>query len=324
MAEKKEDVSAGLLIQLQRWRESAMEKPLRIMICGLCGAGKSTLVNNLLQLEEGEKWAEEGRRGGINTTIVRGYEKKTKRGLKVSLFDTPGFEDPDLSSDDIITMMKEETNDEVHLVFYCISLSGSTRVQEGDIRVFKTMQIFSDKIWENTVIVLTFANELAAVKKDKDQYLSVIGRITDEVKRVLKKDISLRENVVDKIPIVTAGHTEPKLPDVDKWDDRLFLKALEQVDPEVLLTLLETRIDWKSFIAGGALGAIVGAIGGAIGSLAGPIGATVGTAAGFGAVAGGGGGVAMTKVIKIIAYKYRTRKIKSKCSQAPYQETRHE
>ena len=285
-----------------------MESPLRIMICGLSGAGKSTLVNHLLQLEEGEKWAEEGRKGGINTATIRGYEKNTKRGIKVSLFDTPGFEDPDLSSDGIIKMMKEKTNNEVHLVFYCISLSGSTRVQKGDIRVFKAMQIFSDKIWENTVIVLTFANELAAVKKDKAEYLSVISRITDKVKHVLKKDISVSENVVDKIPIVTAGHTEPELPDVDKWDDRLFLKALEQVDPKILPALLETRIDWKSFIARGALGAIAGAIGGAIGSLAGPIGATVGTAAGFGAVAGGTSDVAMTKVIKILAYKYRTWK----------------
>ena len=274
---------------------------------------KSTLINHLLQLEEDEMWAEESLRGNLATTIVRSYEKITKRGIKVLLFDTPGFDNLRLSNDEIITMMRKETNKQVHLVLYCISLSSSARVQHGDVRAFQAMQIFSDKLWENTIIVLTFANDLAS-RKNKEDYLILIRTITDEIRHVLKEDVHVNEEVANNIPIVTAGYTEPKLPDTDKWDNHLFLKALEQIDPKVLPALLETRIDWKQFILGAVFGAIAGALSGAVGSIAGPIGTTIGTAAGVGAVLGWTGGMAMTALTKVILSKYKEWKAHSSTS----------
>ena len=327
MTEKKEDIDyANLLKQLKTWREVAMEKPLRIMICGLGGSGKSTLVNHLLQLDPGEKWAEEGLSGTRTTTVVRSYEKKIKHGINVLLFDTPGLDDidPSLSNNDIVTMMKKETNEKVHLVFYCISLAGAARVQGGDKRALEAMQLFSDRLWENTVIVLTFANDLAT-KKNKEDYLTVIRTVTDDVKRVLKDNAHVSEKVTDNIPIVTAGYTEPKLPDIDKWIDHLFLKALEQVDPNVLPALLEIRIDWEKLLAAGLVSAICGVLGGAI---AGPIGTTIASGFAAGAILGGTdgvGGVAVTmaKLANIVAYKYNTWKYGRRPS-TPYQETKQE
>jgi ribosome biogenesis GTPase A len=40
---------------MEEWKKVAQERPLRVMVCGLGGVGKSTLINRLLQLEEGEK-----------------------------------------------------------------------------------------------------------------------------------------------------------------------------------------------------------------------------------------------------------------------------
>lgn len=303
---REDDVpDSGLLKQVQRWRKSAMEKPLRIMICGIGGVGKSTLINRFLQLE-GDKQAPAALTGRRTTTEVKPYEV-TKRGVKVMIFDTPGFADPKMKKDVIIDKMKGKTEDRIHLVFYCIGLSGSTRLQEGDVEAFSAMQtFFSDKIWENTIVVMTRANELAKLNEQNEKnYFSVVQNITDDVKKALKEDVHVSNEVVDSIPVVTAGYTDPKLPDVDNWDDRLFEKALERVDPEVLPALLETRIDWKTFLIGGLVGAIGGAAGGAIGSVLGPIGVGVGTAAGFGATAGAVGGVATVKATKIVAFRFK-------------------
>ena len=82
---------------MEEWKKVAEERPLRIIVCGLGGVGKSTPINRLLQLEEGEKWAEEGRSGGATTSVVMKFEKITKSGIKICLFDTPGFGDIDIT-----------------------------------------------------------------------------------------------------------------------------------------------------------------------------------------------------------------------------------
>ena len=76
-----EEENSGLL---QAWRVSSQERPLRVLICGLSGVGKSTLINRLLQLE-GKGRAEEGIMGGATATVVSEYETTTKSGVKVCL-----------------------------------------------------------------------------------------------------------------------------------------------------------------------------------------------------------------------------------------------
>lgn len=142
--------------KISEYLDSRKNKTLQVMICGCGGIGKSTLTDCLFN----ESVAETGRHGGATTTVVSKHEHENKRGLKVCLFDTPGFGDVRMTNDYIAMMMRKETNNEVHLVFYCIMLDGQCRVMENDERALQTLILFSNKVWENTVIVLTFANEL--------------------------------------------------------------------------------------------------------------------------------------------------------------------
>ena len=320
---------------LQAWRKSSQDRPLRVLVCGLGGAGKTTLINRLLQLE-GQGQAEEGTMGRATTTAVSKYETTTKSGVKVCVFDTPGFGDTDVRDETTIAMMEDKTEKKLDMVFYCISLNGPARVQEGDVQaITKMTHVFKDKIWENAVIVLTFANVFEERVANVEEYKATISQITEKVRQVLKNEARVREEIVAQLPIITAGHTEPTLKyeaeeceSMEGWDNRLFLEALKQVDPDLLPALFAARFGWKDAVAalgGGGGGAVVGGGAGAvIGALigvpfGGPAGAAVGAVVGGGIGAGmGGAGGAGTgflvyqkvKIISILRVKYEKWKLR--------------
>ena len=150
------------------------------MICGNGGTGKSTLLNQLMKFEKPEEKAKEGRRGRATTTIVEKFEKTTVRGLKVCIFDAPGFDDMKTTNEEIIAMVENATESKLDLAFYCISLGGSTRVTQGDVRAMTLLtRIFSNQIWKRTIVnvVLTFANYLEEVVVTEEDYKETITEI---------------------------------------------------------------------------------------------------------------------------------------------------
>ena len=242
-------------MHLQAWKEHARDRPLRLLVCGLGGAGKSALVNRLLQLGSGdEKWAEEGMMAKHTTSTVSKYERTTERGIKVCIFDTPGFDDISLSDEEILGMIRKESESKLEIVLYCISLGYSSRVQRGDSDTLKILtQTFTTNLWKKAIIVLTFANQLAEKVQNADQYVKVVEHIKNSLKQELRK-FNVSEEVISQLPIVTAGHTNPILKyEEDKspeaWDDRLFLEALKQVDPAQIPSLFQCRFNWKELIS---------------------------------------------------------------------------
>ena len=326
------NLSTEDLRELKDWNVTARNRPLRVMVCGLGGAGKSTLVNTLLQLEGDDEQAKEGKEGKATTLVVSKHEKTTKSGIKVCFFDTPGLDDPDLDDDEIVARMEKETEKKLDIVFYCLSLGGSARLQGGDVKAMKLLtQVFGSRIWKKTVIVLTFANHLEQVKENKEEYDKVIKNITERIHDTLKKKALVKADIIKDIPVVTAGYKHPVLKyEEDKykggWEDYLFVEALRQVNPSMLPALFEARLCWKDLVAalggmsgGAALGVSVGApVGAVFGEILGPIGAAVGAGigAGVGAVVGGVSGVGvgtvtfhMVSIKHILRIKYRKWKL---------------
>ena len=326
-----------LRLRLEAWKEAAKDRSLRVLICGLGGVGKSTLINHLLQLKPDEKWAKEGRRGRTTTSVVSKYERTTERGIRVLLFDTPGFNDVDMSNEETIAMMENKTEKKLDMVFYCISLGGSARVQYSDAQAIKIMtQAFSSEIWKKAVIILTFANELEKKVDHEAMYKETITNIQEKIQQVLRKDAKVGDDIIGQLPIVTAGYTEPILKyeaeecqAVGGWDNRLFLKALQQVEPDALPTLFEVRWSLKdlaaALVGGGSGAAATGSVGAGVGAVCGApfglIGAGVGALVGGGIGAGigilGGAGVGMlvfnlVKIKSILKIKYKKWQLKRK------------
>ena len=307
----------------EEWKELAKQRPLRILVCGLGGAGKTTLINRLLQLKHSDE--KEGETAA--NPVVTKHERTTERGIKVCLFDTLGFDDIDMSNEQIIAAMENQTEKVVDIIFYCISLDGSVRVQYADVQAIKMMtQAFSSEIWNKAIIVLTFANVLENKVQYPSEYEATITHIKDKVRLVLR-DALVDEDIVAQIPMVTAGYTNPVLKYESQecmclggWDNRLFLEALKQVDPAAFPALFEVHWSWKdlkSTLGGGAamitgvstgVGAMIGA---AVGSPLGVgLGAVVGAGIGAGVGVAGGAGIGtfafqLLKIKSILKIKYQ-------------------
>lgn len=318
---------------LEQWKDASQDRPPRIMVCGRGGIGKSTLINRLLKLTDEAKQAREGLEGRLTTSGVQSYEKINERGIKICLFDTPGFGDPNLNNTDIIAMMERETKKNLDLVLYCISLSGSARLEKSDVKAMKLLtEVFTSSIWKKTMVVFTFANHLEKQKSNAEEYRRVINEISNNTKDALRNKAKVADDIVSELPFVTAGHTEMQLQyeaeECPDWEDRLFLKILERVDPDLLPAFFEVRWSWRDAVAalgGGGGGVTAGAtcgvlIGAAVGAVGGPPGIALGAGigagvgAGIGAVGGAGTGVVTSQLLKIkhiLKIKYVKWKLRS-------------
>jgi len=144
-----------LAARVEEWTQHSRDRPLKVLVAGLPGVGKSTLTNHLLGIDPGGGGAQSGLKGMATTTAVRAHERELRDGLKVVVFDTPGFEDPDLSEDEIILQSQKVTGGKVHLLLYCLSLR-TARVLNGDVRVITLLtQAFGISLWKNAIFVLT-------------------------------------------------------------------------------------------------------------------------------------------------------------------------
>lgn len=135
-----------------------------ILVIGETGAGKSTLVNNLLRNNSSSVDA------GLDskTCTVSSYEMEVE-GVLIHVYDTPGLGD---SRDDCDAVYLEEMKEilksgKIQLVIYCLKLS-ETRMRRALIRTFQAYNEIGVQ-WEQTVIALTFADNLPVPSSEKKQ-----------------------------------------------------------------------------------------------------------------------------------------------------------
>ena len=220
----------------EEWRALHKDRPLKIIVCGQAGYGKSTLINNFLGLSI-SKGAKMGKSGKPITIEVTPYEKEVK-GIKVVTFDTPGF--CGFSDEKILQDIAEVTGGEVDLLYYCVSLRVS-RLWDADIQVLRLLSMaFGKELWEHTIFILTFANEW------QRQDIYEIGKVLKEKLITELLRIGVSGTVAQSITVVFAGHKDALL-DYDgkelmNWKENLFVESLKMTNPKGIPALLRVHM----------------------------------------------------------------------------------
>uniref|UniRef100_A0A1X7U0R6 AIG1-type G domain-containing protein n=1 Tax=Amphimedon queenslandica TaxID=400682 RepID=A0A1X7U0R6_AMPQE len=141
-------------------------KDIQIIVLGKTGAGKSALINSIIDLER--IVAKEGADTEPCTGTVRLYQcSNVIPGVNVTIIDTPGLQDIHQKEQWYIQQMKSKCQ-EVTLILYCMKMTDRRLTNDYIVAMKKLHQAFGPKFWERVVFVLTFAN-----KEDCDERIDI-------------------------------------------------------------------------------------------------------------------------------------------------------
>ena len=235
-----------------QWNEDSGHRPLILVVLGQSGVGKSTLINNFLELEDGDKCeASDG-----PSTTTRGVERKEKRRqeITIQMFDTPGLGGVDSSdTKKALKCVSKETNKHADAVLYCVSMHpGASRIDSSDVKVIKEItSAFGSDLWRHTILCLTFAN---TCKPENDElYKSLVDSYAQQFQKALREanvfDVQVQSvfstrpaAIPTVIPAIPVGYDPKKpLPLSQDWSDQLLSDILIRSDAKFIPPLLDMK-----------------------------------------------------------------------------------
>ena len=275
-----------------------------LVTAGIPGAGKSTLINNLLGLK-GKKAAKAKFSRKSVTKHVDYYEGEV-HGITVRIIDTPGLEAKDLSSKEEkeeLATLSVLTDGKADLLLYCMKLTDRSDDRDERI-VMKLTKAFGKEMWRHTVLVLTFGD--VALNKDGDRDL--LEEFTEDFEEALKKagvfDITVKsilssQNIesdhevqypaIIGVPVGVSTDTPPN------WISSLIKEIIKKCKFDAIPAILMLQgmpPEWVAKVlrqAGALFGSVGGAaVGGGVGSVAGSV-VGMGIGAAVGVIFGGVG-----------------------------------
>ena len=204
-----------------------------ILVVGEIGAGKSTLINNLLGQDVVP----------ISSTLERGTSDIFKyslalEGVPLTLYDTPGLY---YDSDDDSHLQKVKAvldKGYIHLVIYCIKMS-DLRLHSYIIQNFQEYHKIGVK-WEHTVIALTFADCVPVSRERRiktgfnmaSYFNNQLAKWCACITETLVERVGVAPEVAKKVKYYpTISDRDGMLPNGEQWFVPFSLGILEMLSP---------------------------------------------------------------------------------------------
>ena len=227
------------------------KKNLNIVISGRVGAGKSSLINGLF----GDDVCVEGDTPASVTSEVESHTL-SKYGISVSIFDTPGLDDPQKDDHVTIQKIKKQTGNSVDALLFCIRMTERVDTSHMDM-VGKLGKALGESTWKKKALfVLTFGNDVKlqkarkrpSIDEDDPEYKGQL-KVHFETKlrqfrdalvgAAINHPICVSPDTIKEVPIVPAGYEEKELPDRDDWLSTFWLEVFKRLSPEAQPALVQ-------------------------------------------------------------------------------------
>ena len=147
------------------------------------------------------------------------------------IWDTPGLQHGWEDDDECLRLMKDKGCNDADIMLYCVDMS-DTRFREADRCAINNLtQSLGNKIWNNAIFVMTFANEVVDQFKDKNTGKRHGFDVGDHFNKCLTGwkealfDATLRTGVGQdvRIPVIPVGfNVHEALPENDNWMENLW------------------------------------------------------------------------------------------------------
>jgi GTPase Era involved in 16S rRNA processing len=175
---------------IQQWKQDNSKRDIVIVVAGKSGTGKSTLINNFLGLD-GSNAAETRLQPTSVTHDVKVYKGEVN-GVLVRAVDMPGLhalgdsEDTVITESEVVAALSHFTDGKADILIYCASLIQRVDfIDEGNIATLN--KAFGEKIWDNSILVLTWADYVLKDKDNARNFDEIVDKFTKVLQKILAK-----------------------------------------------------------------------------------------------------------------------------------------
>lgn len=213
-----ENKAKEFLENLKEKFQFELGKKFVFLLVGRTGVGKSSTINSLMGKEIAKVGDYEP-----TTMEVKSYDSEIS-GVKFTVIDTPGLcDDLEEAGNDYnyLELMRSNVNQIDSMWF--VSRLDETRVTSDEKRGIKLIsEAFGSKVWENAVIIFTFANAVDLLK-----YPVALEKRTELIRKEIAKYTGVA--VANNIPSVAVDNTSEITPDGQKWLGELYTQVYTRI-----------------------------------------------------------------------------------------------
>ena len=165
---------------------------------------------------------------------VNGYNF-LKNGVKITVFDTPGFADGGDNEEEFVKKIREKVT-KFDVFIFCTEMY-ARRFRNDDIKTIRKLtEAFGPQLWEHAVVGLTFANEVypprGAGMNTRDFFDDRVREYKKTIKKILEnlKDPDVNIFVGNLAFAPTGDLYEPGLPGIPHWITALWVTTFRRLN----------------------------------------------------------------------------------------------